>query len=87
MMAAPELRPADAGDAGPGRIDLGPVTKRVLRSLAGELPRERIERLLAELLEHGFSSARVTTFLPIFLRRVACETLRRELTATTAPRH
>jgi hypothetical protein len=59
-------------------VDLGPVTEAVLRSFAGHVPRERIEALLCRLLEEEFSEARVTTFLPIFLQRVACETLRAE---------
>jgi hypothetical protein len=67
-----------AGGAGPATVDLGVIADKVLRSFNGELPRDRVERLLSELLEQEFSEARVTTFLPIFLHRVACETLRGE---------
>ena len=59
-------------------IDLGVIADKVLRSLSTDVPRERVDSLLADLLEQEFSSARVTTFLPVFLHRVACETLRRE---------
>jgi hypothetical protein len=65
-------------DATAASVDLGVIADSVLRSFAGEVPRERVERLLTELLEQEFSTARVTTFLPIFLHRVACDTLRRE---------
>ena len=77
----PDAGAGPATSAGPGSVasvDLGAVTDKVLRSFSGELPRDRVERLLADLLEQEFSDARVTTFLPIFLHRVACETLRRE---------
>jgi hypothetical protein len=59
-------------------IDLGVIADNVLRSLATDVPRSRVDRLLTELLEQEFSTARVTTFLPVFLHRLACETLRRE---------
>lgn len=64
---------------GQPRIDLGPVVQAIARELGGAVPAERIEALLQELLEHEFCDVRVTTFVPIFLHRVACETLRREL--------
>lgn len=66
--------------AAPGAacVDLGVVTDSVMRSFSGVIPRERVERLLSDLLEQEFSTARVTAFMPIFLHRVACETLRRE---------
>jgi hypothetical protein len=63
-------------------VDLGAVADAVLRSLSASVPRARVDRLLADLLEQEFSSARVTQFLPIFLHRVACETLRREADQT-----
>ncbi|KNZ32340.1 MAG: hypothetical protein AD742_11115 [Methylibium sp. NZG] len=77
MNAAARGRSATVEDA--ATIDLGMVADGVLRSFAGEVPRERVERVLTDLLEQEFSGARVTTFLPIFLHRVACETLRREV--------
>lgn len=70
-----DLPPAAAA---PPALDLGAVADKVVASLAGRVPRERVERLLVELLEQEFSAARVTLFLPIFLHRVACETLRQE---------
>ena len=57
-------------------VELGPIVQAVSRELAGQVPFERIEELLREMLEREFSEARVTTFLPVFLRRYACETLR-----------
>lgn len=71
---------ASAGEAlaSAASVDLGVITDSVLRSFAGEVPREHVERLLTELLEQEFSTARITTFLPIFLHRVACDSLRRE---------
>lgn len=63
---------------GAASIDLGIVTDSVMRSFSNVVPRERVERLLSDLLEQEFSTARVTAFMPIFLHRVACETLRRE---------
>lgn len=74
--ASPTRRVAAHADA--ATVDLGVVADSVLHSFAGQLPRERVERLLTDLLEQEFSGARVTTFLPIFLHRLACETLRRE---------
>lgn len=68
----------------PCAVDLGVVADKVVASLAGQVPRERVQELLLELLEQEFSSARVTLFLPIFLHRVACETLRREAAAARA---
>jgi hypothetical protein len=59
-------------------VALSPITDKVLHSLQGEVPRARIEALLSELLAQEFSDARVTTFLPVFLHKLACETLRRE---------
>lgn len=59
-------------------VELGPIAHSVSRELCGQVPPERIEQLLRELLEQEFSEARVTTFLPIFLHRFACDTLRAE---------
>lgn len=70
-----ELPPAATERPG---VDLGAVADKVVASLAGRVPRERVEQLLVELLEQEFSAARVTLFLPIFLHRLACETLRQE---------
>jgi hypothetical protein len=63
----------------PITIELGPIAARVSRSLHGEVPMDRIETLLRQLLDEEFSEARVTAFLPIFLHRVAVESLRREV--------
>ncbi len=71
-----ELRPGAGGT--PPAVELSPITDKVLHSLQGEVPRARIEALLSELLAQEFSEARVTTFLPVFLHKLACETLRRE---------
>jgi hypothetical protein len=68
-------------------IDLGVVADKVVASLAGQVPRERVERLLVELLEQELSGARVTLFLPIFLHRLACESLHRERAAGAAGGH
>lgn len=59
-------------------VELGPIAHAVGRELCGQVPLERIEQLLRDLLEQEFSQARVTTFLPIFLHRFACDTLRTE---------
>lgn len=59
-------------------VELGPIAHAVSRELCGQVPPDRIEHLLRELLEQEFSEARVTTFLPIFLHRFACDTLRAE---------
>lgn len=74
-----------AAPARPG-VDLGAVADKVVASLAGRVPRERVEQLLVELLEQEFSAARVTLFLPIFLHRLACETLRQGRDAGAATR-
>lgn len=66
------------GPTPPCAVELGVIADKVVASLAGEVPRERVQELLLDLLDQEFSSARVTLFLPIFLHRVACETLRRE---------
>lgn len=62
-------------------VELGPIAHAVSRELCDQVPPERIEELLRELLEQEFSEARVTTFLPIFLHRFACDTLRAEAQA------
>lgn len=67
-------------------LNLGPVADRVMASLCGQVSRERVDRLLVDLLEQEFSEARVTLFLPILLQRLACETLRHELAQAPAPR-
>lgn len=59
-------------------VQLGPVASKVSASLGGSVPHARIEALLRELLEQEFGEARVTAFLPVFLHRYACETLRAE---------
>lgn len=66
------------GEAPPITVELGPIAARVSRSLGGEVPMDRIEALLRHLLDEEFSEARVTAFLPIFLHRVAVESLRRD---------
>jgi hypothetical protein len=58
-------------------IDLAAVSDAVDRSLHGSVPRERIDAVLHELLEHHLQDARVFSFLPIFLHREACDTLRK----------
>lgn len=62
-------------------VELGPIAHAVSRELCDQVPPERIEQLLRDLLEQEFSEARVTTFLPIFLHRFACDTLRAEAQA------
>ncbi|WP_425260833.1 hypothetical protein ACPOLB_08215 [Rubrivivax sp. RP6-9] len=71
-----EPRPG-AGGTTPA-VELSPITDKVLHSLQGNVPRARIEALLTELLAQEFSDARVTAFLPVFLHKLACETLRSE---------
>ena len=86
LITPPQRRRHDARPAqGPASVDLGVVTDSVMRSFSDVVSRERVECLLSELLEQEFSTARVTAFLPIFLHRVACETLRRELDAQRPP--
>lgn len=75
----PRRQPPPETAAAPPRIDLGPVAQAVGRELGGVVPAERIEALLQQLLEQEFCDVRVTTFVPIFLQRSACETLRRQL--------
>lgn len=67
------------GNMAPACVDLGPVVRAIAFELSGAVEPERIEALLRELLEQEFSDARVTAFLPIFLHRVACDSLKREL--------
>jgi hypothetical protein len=71
---------------GQPRLDIGPVVEAIARELGGAVAAERIEMLLHELLEREFSDVRITTFLPIFLRRAACDTLRRELQSQAGSR-
>lgn len=78
MNGAPQLQP---------RFDLDPVVEAIVRELDGTVAAERIERLLHELLEREFSDARITTFVPILLRRVTCEALRRELRSQPGTAH
>lgn len=78
MSAVPIDEPTRAAAAAL-RIELGPIVQAVTRDLAGTLVSgERIEVLLQQLLDQEFGDAGVTTFLPIFLHRYACETLRAE---------
>lgn len=64
---------------GRAHIVLGPVVEAIARELGGAVATERIEALLRELLEREFGDARITSFVPIFLHRAACERLRSEL--------
>jgi hypothetical protein len=67
-------------------VDLAMVAEAVDRSLGGEVPRERIEHVLHELLQDDeFQSARIYAYLPIFLQRAARDRLRAEL--PDLPRH
>ena len=59
-------------------IELGPIAEKVGRALRGQVAQERIEQVLNTLLARDFSDARVTTYLPIFLQRAACESLQAE---------
>lgn len=59
-------------------VDLAPIVQAVGRELRGQVPPQRIEHRLKLLLAHEFGQARVTTFLPIFLCRHACESFRAE---------
>lgn len=61
------------------QIALGPIAEKVSRTLCGQVTQERIEQVLHRLLEQEFGDARVTTYLPIFLQRAACETLQTEV--------
>lgn len=58
-------------------IDLGPIAASVERTLRGDVASAEIEQVLQALLHTPeFASARVATFVPIFLHRSACERLR-----------
>lgn len=57
-------------------IDLAAVAERVLRSLGPGLDRDEVDALLTEQLGQLLPDARVTQYLPIFLHRRACDTLR-----------
>ena len=59
----------------PSTVDLGPVIAKLDHSLGGQVPCERIEGLLRELLVQRFGDARVTVYLPVFLYRHALEAL------------
>jgi hypothetical protein len=61
--------------AEPTPVDLGPVIAKLTHSLGGQVPCERIEGLLRDLLAHRFGDARVTVYLPVFLYRHALEAL------------
>jgi hypothetical protein len=58
-------------------IDLAAVADAVDRSLHGSVPRERIDAVLHELLEQQLQDAKVINYLPIFLHRAACDSLRK----------
>jgi hypothetical protein len=67
-------------------VDVAMVAEEVHRSFGGEVPRERVEQLLQELLlEVEFRSARIFAYMPIFLQRAARERLCAEL--LEPPRH
>lgn len=57
-------------------VELGAIAQAVDREMNGLVPAEKIDQLLRKLLEQDFCDARVTTFLPIFLHRFACDALR-----------
>ena len=56
------------------RSRLAPEIEALASQFEGTFGIETIERYLAESLEH-FDNAKVQTFLPIFVRRFACERL------------
>jgi hypothetical protein len=61
-------------------VDVAMVADAVHRSFGGEVPRERIEHMLHELLlDDAFRSARIFAYMPIFLQRAARDRLRAEL--------
>jgi hypothetical protein len=80
-MQAQVQSPTVTGSTSGFSLDLGPIARAVGRELRGEVPAERIEQRLRELLDQQFSEAKVTTFLPILLHRSACESLRAEAMA------
>ncbi len=69
-------KPSPSAPAGMA-IDLGPIAASVERTLRGDVASAEIEQVLRALLHTPeLASARVTTFVPIFLHRSACERLR-----------
>jgi hypothetical protein len=60
-------------------VDLAAVGEAVSRGMAGEVPRERIDGLLRDLLDTEFQGVRVLAYVPIFLQRMAQDRLRAEL--------
>ena len=55
----------------------------IWHDLHGSISRRRVADV-AHRIAAGFADARVTAFIPIFVRRATCERLRHEVTAALA---
>jgi hypothetical protein len=56
-------------------LDLAALTEELWDDLGGEVDRQTIRRVLTEVVG-TYQDARITTFVPIFVRRDALEILR-----------
>jgi hypothetical protein len=63
-------------EAQASEVELSSITEAVGRDLKGQVSSERIEQTLRRLISGRYSNARITTFMPIFLRKAASEELR-----------
>lgn len=69
-----------AGESSPNGIllDLDEVVEQLCLELEGRIPRERIRRISEEVAAQ-FCNATVTAYIPLLVRRLTRERLRREI--------
>jgi hypothetical protein len=67
-------------------LSLAPLIEQICRDLAHAVPRARVECVVLEVLQQC-RGATVTAYLPLLVRRRACERLRCEAAATSERTH
>lgn len=59
-------------------IELDGLSEQIYRDLGGQVPRERVFQIVTDVAAE-FSTAKVTTYIPIFVQRQARERLKGEI--------
>jgi hypothetical protein len=66
----------DPQAVGQDSLDLEPVIEAVGRTLKGSVADQQIRDCVQRLMSERYADARVPNFVPVFLHRAACESLR-----------
>jgi hypothetical protein len=65
-------------------LDIGTLVEQIQNDLQGRVSRSAIRQALLDILPK-YEHARIRTYIPIFMRREALETLQVELSKATPP--